>query len=83
MKDEQETAKLLAKALKIGYSIDNIHFMNWNSVDWHLMSCGLPHITCVNNTISGEYGILILDEIVWEYFITVKDKKITVEVNKR
>ena len=80
MKRNKEREKLIAECLKIGHKSDNIMYMDWNSVDWHLKDRGLPKIFKADTTLEGAFGFLTIGGCKYEYFV-VKNKVTVKQLN--
>jgi hypothetical protein len=80
MKRDLNREKIIAHCLSLGFRKDNIEYMDWNTVDWHLKDKGLPKIFMVHSTMGDRYGFIMIGGREYEYFVYLK--KITVKQMK-
>ena len=75
MRRDRDRERIIGDCLKIGYKTDNVHFMDWNAVDWHLKDKGLPKLFTVLSTGDGSFGYIKIGGRQYEFQVLSYTKK--------
>lgn len=72
----------LKSALEGSYRHKNIYYMDWNSVDWYLVTNGLAKLSLHTSTMDAKFGILLWNKTEYEYLVHIRDGKVEVDLTE-